>query len=83
MVIESLLNGIKSAIIFILDLLPDMPGASLPAGFINWFTDVFSLSAYFLPLGDFIVMLGIFLFVTNFEFFWKLIQRVWDALPFT
>jgi hypothetical protein len=67
----------------IIALLPDISGISLPIGFTEWFVNIINLSAYFLPLTDFFIMMGIWLLVTNFQIVWKIIQRVWDALPFT
>lgn len=83
MIFEPILNAIKQAVLFIISLLPTMDFMQIPEGFMTWFTDILSASAYFLPLVDFLAMFGIWLLVVNFEIIWKGIQRVWDALPFT
>jgi hypothetical protein len=35
------------------------------------------------PVPDFIAIMGISFALINWHMAWKLIQRVWDALPFT
>lgn len=83
MIFEPIFNAIKSVVLYMIGLLPTMDFMQLPQNFMTWFTDIMSASAYFLPLADFLIMFGIWLFVVNFEIIWKAIQRVWDALPFT
>lgn len=83
MISEFFLNAIKGVINFLISLLPNLESVSLPAGFVSWFSDLLSACSYFLPINDFIVMLGIFIVVTNFEIIWKTILRLWDSLPFT
>lgn len=83
MVIELIFNMIKSVVLMFLDMLPALEIITLPEGFLDWFGSVVSMSAYFLPIGDFLLMFGIWLAVANFHFIWNLIQRLWDALPFT
>lgn len=82
MIIETLLNVIKTALLFVIGLLPDLESIALPTGFISWFTDLTSSVAYFLPMADFFVMFGIWFFVKNFEIFRSVIFRIWDSLPF-
>lgn len=82
MITEWFFNMFRSLFEVILGLLPVID-ITIPTGFMTWFTDILSASAYFLPLIDFVIMLGIFVAVTNFEIIWKTIQRIWDALPFT
>lgn len=82
MIIEGIFNVIFGALEFVINLLPTVD-ISLPTGFFQWFTEIVSLSAYFLPLADFFAMMGIWFFVVNFNIIWKSIQRIWDALPFT
>lgn len=83
MILESIFNLIKAAVLFVLDLLPAMDFLQIPTGFMVWFTDIIATSAYFLPLTDFLIMFGIWLMVTNFEIIWRTLMRIWDALPFT
>lgn len=83
MIIEGILNVVALVIKGIIAILPDMGSFSLPSGFLEWFANLLNGATYFLPIGDFLIMLGIWLVVINFQIIWKIIQRVWDALPFT
>jgi hypothetical protein len=83
MIIEAVFGVIKLLLKAIIALIPNLSALSLPDGFMDWFTSTVQLSAYFLPLGDFFLMFGIWMVVINFSIVWKIIQRVWDALPFT
>lgn len=82
MIIEGLISLIVGALKGILSLLPKID-PSIPADiatdFMQW---IYGIS-YVFPVEDFFVMLGIWFVVTNFHIIWKLIQRMWDALPFT
>lgn len=83
MILETILNLIKLAILGVLSLLPSMDLLQLPVGFMEWFTNIIATSGYFLPLTDFFIMFGIWIVVTNFEIIWRTLMRIWDALPFT
>lgn len=83
MITEALIKAFGSVLKGLIWLLPDMGSIALPTGFTDWFENVVSASAYFLPLGDFFVMLGIWYSVIYWQVIWKVIMRIWDALPFT
>lgn len=83
MIVEVILNLLKTLLIGLINLLPSLDGLTLPAGFISWLQNIIGLSAYFLPIVDFLIMFGFWILVINFQLVWKVIQRVWDALPFT
>ena len=83
MIIEAILNLIALVIKGIIAILPDMGSLSLPTGFLEWFVNLLNGTAYFLPIGDFLIMFSIWLIVINWQIIWKVIQRIWDALPFT
>lgn len=83
MILESILNLIKLVVLGVLSLLPEMDLLQMPVGFFEWFTNIVATSGYFLPLGDFIIMFGIWFMVTNFEIILRTLMRIWDALPFT
>ncbi len=82
MIIEGIFTVIFGALKIVLNLLPTID-ISLPTGFFTWFSQIVNASAYFLPLVDFFIMMGIWFAVVNFHIIWKSIQRIWDALPFT
>lgn len=83
MIIEAILTVIKVALEFIFSLLPTLDLLQMPIGFIEWFINVLSGVSYFLPITDFLIMFGLWMAITNFQIVWKLLQRIWDALPFT
>ncbi|HYK74655.1 MAG TPA: hypothetical protein VEV44_16290, partial [Pseudoneobacillus sp.] len=80
MIIELILNIFIGGFSLLLDLLPTID-INLPQGFMSWLLDIFEMSGYFLPIGDFLAMMGIWFLVVNFHIIWKLIQRIWDSLP--
>lgn len=85
MIIESILNGIKVVMMWLLNLIPapeQTAGAGLD-GVADTFIQIVQMVAYVLPVGDIMIMLGIWFGIYTFTIGWKLIQRIWDALPFT
>lgn len=82
MIIEGLISLIIGAFKGILSLLPQL-NAEIPADIATTFLDLIYGISYIFPVGDFIIMMGIWFAVTNFHVIWKLIQRLWDALPLT
>lgn len=82
MILEGLISLIVGALKGVLSLLPQID-AGIPAGIVTTFMQWIYGIGYILPVGDFFIMLGIWFAVTNFHLIWKIIQRLWDALPFT
>lgn len=82
MIIEAIFDLIKVPLVWVFSNLPTLDFLSLPSGFINWIIDLFSLVAYFVPIPDFLAMLGISILITNFQVVKNIILRVWEALPF-
>ena len=82
MILEGLFTLIIGAFKGILSLLPQV-NAEIPADIATTFLDLIYGISYIVPVGDFFVMMGIWFAVTNFHLIWKIIQRLWDALPFT
>lgn len=82
MILEGIISLIVGALEGIFSLLPKIDAGIPPdiaTDFMQWIYGI----AYVLPVTDFLIMLGIWFVVTNFHVIWKLIQRLWDALPFT
>jgi len=81
-ILEGLISIIVGALKGIFSMLPQI-NARIPADiatdFMQWIYGI----GYIFPVTDFFIMLGIWFTVTNFDLIWKLIQRLWDALPFT
>ena len=82
MILEGLISLIVGALKGVLSLLPKID-AGIPADIVTPFMQRIYGIVYILPIGDFFIMLGIWFAVTNFHLIWKIIQRLWDALPFT
>jgi len=81
-ILEGLISLIVGALKGVLSLLPQI-NAGIPADIVTTFMNWIYGIGYILPIGDFFIMLGIWFAVTNFHLIWKIIQRLWDALPFT
>lgn len=83
MLVELLVTPIVGVFVGLMNLLPAFTAFVVPEEVLTWLGSVMSMAGYFLPVWDFLVMLGIWLAVVNFTVIWRLIQRAWDALPFT
>lgn len=84
MITEGILNIIKSVMIWFFNLIPahvQTVGAGL-GGVAETFIDIIQSVAYVLPVGDILIMFGIWFGIYTFAISWKIIQRIWDALPF-
>lgn len=84
MIMEGLLNGVKVVIMLLLSLIPapeQTAGAGLN-GVAETFVQIIQGVAYVLPVADILIMLGIWFGIYTFTLGWKLIQRIWDAIPF-
>lgn len=83
MILELIFDVIFGLLFIVINLIPNLTFIQLPAEFIVWFANIIVMSAYFFPVSDFFIMIGIWLMVANFHLAWKVLTRLWDALPFT
>ena len=85
MITEILMNSIFVMLKWLLNLIPtpDMIGGAGLGGVAETFIDMLQGVAYVFPVGDVMIMLGTWYGIYTFTIAWKLIQRLWDALPFT
>ena len=84
MITEFILDALKELFLLILSPLPVLDiTMNWQSEFLDWFTDIVSTVSYFLPMADLLLMFGLWFAITNFEILWKIITRIWDALPFT
>lgn len=83
MIVESVLNGIKVVMMWFFSLIPAPETEINLIEVANMFVEIIQGVAYVLPVGDILLMLGIWYGLYTFFIGWKAIQRVWDALPFT
>ena len=85
MIVENVLNGIKVVMMWIFNLIP-APEQTVGPGLgevTETFVEIIQGLAYVLPVGDILIMLGIWYGMYTFTITWRIIQRIWDALPFT
>lgn len=84
MIVEVILNIFKTVLIWLVGLVP-APEVNLSGldTMINSFIEMLQAIAYFFPVGDIILILRIWLGIWTFNIVWKLVQRLWDALPLT
>lgn len=84
MIIELIIQSMISLFAFILSLLSPVIGfMDIPNDISEQILDIIRGTAYFMPVVDLGIMLIISLALVSWHAIWKLIQRVWDALPFT
>lgn len=83
MILEVFFNLIKFVLINLVNVLPDFAFNPPPEGMYSWVLNTIQGVAYFLPINDFLIMFGLFIGIHTFWIMWRLIQRLWDALPFT
>ena len=84
MIIEFFIQAMISLFILILSLLNPVIGfLDIPNDLSAQILDIMLGTAYFMPLVDLGIMLMISLALVSWHAIWKIIQRVWDALPFT
>jgi len=82
MITELLIDIFLSPLQLIISLMPSLSFISLPDGLYTWFADIASTVGFFLPITDLILMFSLWILISNFEFFWKLILKIWDLIPF-
>lgn len=80
--IVALLKGIMATFPDSLTLKPDVVNIPV-AETMTWLVGIFASVAYVLPVTDILHMILVNFVVHNFAILWKLLFRIWDALPFT
>lgn len=84
MIVEFFIQAMISLFIVILSLLNPVIGfLDIPNDLSGQILDIILGTAYFMPIVDLGIMLMISLALVSWHAIWKIIQRVWDALPFT
>lgn len=81
MVLESLLTFFYNSIDGLVSILPDI-NFTLPLDIIQGFINTIMGISYIFPLGDIAIIFGIYFSILNFHIVWKLVQRLWDSVPF-
>jgi len=77
--IVSMFLGIFEKLISLLPVID----APVPVQIAVQIIDIISNLNVVFPVTDFVAIMSISFALINWHFAWKLLQRVWDALPFT
>lgn len=84
MITELIIQAMMNLFMLILSLLNPVIGfLDIPNDISMQILDIIYGTAYFMPVVDLGIMLLISLALVSWHAVWKIIQRVWDALPFT
>ena len=84
MIVEALLELVKLNMIWFLNMIPDVEIGELNLTDVaEKFVNILQGVAYVFPVKDVLIMLGIWFGIYTFTITWRVIQRIWDALPFT
>lgn len=84
MIVELIIQAMMNVFILILSLLSPVIGfLDIPNDVSAQILEIIYGTAYFMPVVDLGIMLLISLALVSWHAVWKIIQRVWDALPFT
>lgn len=81
MIIEGLLSLVYTFSQFVLNLIPNID-LSLPADIVGGFINIIYGLAYIFPLGDFVIILSIYIVVKNFHIVYNIIRAIRSFLPF-
>ena len=84
MIIELFIQAMTNVFILILSILNPVIGfLDIPNDVASQILEIVTGTAYFMPVVDLGIMIMINLALVSWHVVWKIIQRVWDALPFT
>ena len=84
MIVELIIQAMISLFVYLLSLLNPVVGfLDIPNDVAAQILEIIYGTAYFMPVVDLGIMLMINLALVSWHVVWKIIQRVWDALPFT
>lgn len=83
MVTDAILDLLQTAASGVIALLPTLDLTQIPAvNLIAWLIQLFDTVAYVLPITGMLTPFLLWIAIKNFHFGWKVIQRIWDAIPF-
>jgi hypothetical protein len=84
MVTDLILDVLTSGASFTIDLLPNLDLSIIPiVQIMAWLIQIFNTVDYVVPIKALLVPFFLWITIKNFHFGWKIIQRIWDALPLT
>lgn len=81
MIIEQILNLIYNALSATASVIPTID-FDLPLDIISGFTQIIYGLAYFFPLGDFLIIMGLYIMLINFRVVYNIARTIRSFLPF-
>ena len=82
MLLELVLIPAMNLMINALSGIPVLEIITLPADIISFLVNVIAVSGYFLPLGDMLIMFGIWVSYTAFRLNINFLKSLWESIPF-
>ena len=82
MLLELVLIPAMNLMINALSGIPVLEIITLPADIISFLVNVIAVSGYFLPLGDMLIMFGIWVSYTVFRLNINFLKSLWESIPF-
>lgn len=84
MITEAIMNLLKANMLWFFSMIPTVQIGELNLNDVaQMFVDILQGIAYVFPVKDVLIMFGIWFGIYTFTIAWRVIQRIWDALPFT
>lgn len=65
----------------LIDKIPSLPSLPNMDIITNFILDLIRVSAYFLPIQQFLVMMGMWILIINWNFIYKVITKIWESIP--
>lgn len=83
MILDMILAPLTSALVFSINLLPDIDFALVGiTNFMEWFINLINLISYVMPVKSLLTLFILYIAIKNFEFAWAVIKRIYDLIPF-
>ncbi|WP_312700566.1 hypothetical protein [Sedimentibacter sp.] len=82
MILELLLIPAMNLMIHMLSGIPVVEMITMPSDVLTFIINIIAVCGYFLPLGDMLVMFGIWVAYTVFRLNINFFKALWEAIPF-
>ena len=82
MILEGIFTALLAPLDWLLALIPSIE-LNFPAGIGNIIANIFLTVKLFVPWNTVVSIFTIHFGITNWRIIWNVVQRIWDALPFT
>jgi len=64
-----------------IDMLPSLPSLPQIEVIKNFLLEMIDTVSYFLPMNHLLLIYGLYIGIINFNFFYKVITKVWESIP--